>query len=175
MLIKNSYDYATHEGYIYKQKFKYSDMYYRAKESLVYGYVYIGINFCDKKISKRIHRIVAETFIPNPNNYSIINHKNDIKHDNRVENLEWCNVSQNTKHTYDNGLSKNDKGYNDSQSKPVVMYDLEGNIIEKFGSMRVASKETNILFSTIHNHCKNKIIPRTHKYYFKYQTKKCND
>lgn len=53
-----------------------------------------------------IHRIVAEHFIENPNNYPQINHINGNKYDNYFENLEWCNNSMNTKHSYDNGLTK---------------------------------------------------------------------
>ena len=55
---------------------------------------YTCISLCDKDHNKkqyRIHQLVAKAFIPNPNNLPMINHKNEIKNDNRVENLEWCN------------------------------------------------------------------------------------
>ena len=53
-----------------------------------------------------IHRLVAQSFIPNPNNLTQVNHIDGEKLNNCVENLEWCNNSQNQKHAYDNGLKK---------------------------------------------------------------------
>jgi len=48
----------------------------------------------------RFHQEVAKAYLPNPQKFSVINHKNGIKEDNRVCNLEWCSISHNTKHAY---------------------------------------------------------------------------
>lgn len=50
---------------------------------------------------RRVHRLVAQTFIPNPNNYPVVNHLNGITDDNRVENLEWTTISGNVQHSFD--------------------------------------------------------------------------
>ena len=63
-----------------------------------------------------LHRLVAEAFIPNKNNKPFINHKNGIKTDNFVENLEWCTSKENINHAIDNKLM-NIKGISNYQSK----------------------------------------------------------
>ena len=62
----------------------------------------------DKYIS--IHRLVAEAFLPNPNNYPVINHIDGDTSNNRVDNLEWCTQSHNVKEAYRIGLAKPTSG-----------------------------------------------------------------
>lgn len=68
------------------------------------GYLYVNLYNDKGRKTKKIHRLVAETFIPNPNNLPQVNHKDGNKLNNRVENLEWCDQPQNTKHAVEHGL-----------------------------------------------------------------------
>lgn len=104
------------------------------------GYLRVSIN------SKRylVHRLVALTFIPNLENKRTINHINGIKTDNKITNLEWATDAENLKHALDTGLRKASKGFDNNLSKCVAQYDLENNIINFFGSIQEAKRETGV-------------------------------
>jgi hypothetical protein len=67
------------------------------------GYKLVSLRIDGKGKLLLVHRVVAETYIPNPNNLPEINHINCIRDDNRVENLEWCDRSYNMKYAYKSG------------------------------------------------------------------------
>ena len=118
------------------------------------NYLQICFHKDGKTYHKQIHQLVAGEFLKNPNNYPCINHKNEIKTDNRAENLEWCSYSYNA--LYGNARFKNvisrTKNKSKNSEKPILMIDLNGNVIREFRSCYDASRFTG-LSRTIIRYC----------------------
>lgn len=119
------------------------------------GYFAIDLYKEDKRIKKLIHRLIAETFIPNPFNKKEVNHINGNTLDNRIENLEWVTKSENMRHAVDvlgvKLLNANDKTRR-KQSHAVIKYDLNGNEISRFPSIAEASREAKTCHSFVRLH-----------------------
>lgn len=162
-------DYITPTGNIYKEYEK--DKYFKKsvfinKEN---GYAYCNISFPEGTKQRRVHRLVAIAFLPNPNNYPIVMHKDNDKENPRLENLEWDTVSKNTKDAYKDGLAKNDEGFNDSQSIPVCVFNIDQELLEKCGSVSIAAKKYGITKTGILYQCNHKVKTKSRKgYYFRY-------
>lgn len=109
-----------------------------------------------------IHRLVAQTFIPNPENKREVNHIDGNKKNNCVDNLEWATREENIRHAFDNNLIKkeNQSSSHNAYKRPIVRL-LNGKIVDKFGSIKEASKKLNIYAHTIKYAC---IYSQTHIY-----------
>lgn len=87
------------------------------------GYLRVGLSKNNKRIIKKLHRLVAETFLVNPNNYPCANHIDSNRTNNEVENLEFCTHKQNIQHAYKNHRFDNMKKINSEimkRNKPVL-------------------------------------------------------
>lgn len=72
------------------------------------GYIHVLIGA--PRVTKKLHRIIAETFIPNPDNLPVINHIDGVRDNNSIDNLEWCTQSHNVKHSFITGAHIPKKG-----------------------------------------------------------------
>lgn len=123
------------------------------------GYVYQMLYKNGKEKLLRVHRLVAMAFLPNPNNLPQVNHKDGNKQNNSVDNLEWCEQSDNMKHAYKNGLqipSENQRkaiiNTNKLKQKKVCQI-KDGEIINTFSGISEASRQTKISISCISRCC----------------------
>lgn len=129
-------------------------------------YFSIVLTYKGMKKSTRIHRLVAETFIPNPNKYPCVNHKDFNKQNNKVDNLEWCTYSDNTKHAIKNnkeclrGIKRYNRNKSFNKYGYIYQYDKNNNFIGKYRDTQEAYKKTGVCSRNILQ-CINKQQGRT--------------
>lgn len=126
------------------------------KQSISNNYLRVGLCNGKAQKSKLVHRLVAKAFIPNPNNYLCINHKDENKLNNCWNNLEWCTNKYNN--TYGTRLTRISKKMQNNKklSKAVNQYDLNNNFIKKWESTKQIERELGINNAHINACCQNK-------------------
>lgn len=138
-----------------------------------FGYKMVGLKINGKMKSKSIHRLMAEIFIPNPDNLPQVNHKDGNKENNDISNLEWMTRAQNSQHAYDNGLLKQcftkDRQPSKRYNRPILQFNLNNDLIAEHTSTATASRSTNIPETTIHNNCIGVSKSVRKKYIFRYK------
>lgn len=145
------------------------------------GYYKVILYNKGNRENRCIHRLVAESFISNPENKIDVNHKDGNKHNNNVSNLEWNTRSENMKHAYRIGIISISKKQSEDfkkrimnsikrKTKKVIQYDLDNKYIKKWNSINEAGKNLGIQPGNICNCCKGK-LNKTGGYIWKYADK----
>lgn len=104
-----------------------------------------------KKKNMRGNRLVAEAYIPNPDNLPFVNHKDENSANDCVDNLEWCTAKYNVNY----GTARQRTSINHSKNRPVCMFDVNGDFIREFYNMTDAAKFVNGVHTCILRCCKN--------------------
>ena len=124
------------------------------------GYLQVPLWKNNKVELKRVHRLVAEAFLDNPDNLPEVNHKNEIKTDNRVENLEFCDSFYNAR--YETALERRRKANTNhpSYSKKVYQYSLDGELIAEYPSTMEVQRQLAFTHTNISKCCLGKCDTR---------------
>lgn len=118
-----------------------------------HGYLFVNL-YKDGRKPKHclVHRLVANAFLPNPLNLPEVNHKNEVKTDNRTSNIEWMSSKENCNY----GTRNRRISYgmtNGKLSKPVLQYSLDGTFIKEWESAREVERKTGYKQSNVSRCC----------------------
>lgn len=122
----------------------------------IYGYLSVCLYKNGTSKSYKVHRLVAEAFIPNHKNLPQVNHKDENKANNKVTNLEWCDSS------YNNNYGTRNEKVKKKISVEIACYDLNGNFVKKYKSIQETKKD-GFQPSKVCQVCKQSYGRKTHK------------
>ena len=134
------------------------------------GYVYVGLYKKGKYKKIKVHRLVGLAFIENPQNKPMINHIDENKENNKLDNLEWCTAKENENHGTKRERMKKNTDYSliaSKYKKPVIQYDLEGNVIKEWDSIKQIKEENGYSSGNISNCCNGK-LKKTYGYVWRF-------
>lgn len=115
------------------------------------GYLRVMLSNGEKREHSRlVHRMVAEAFIPNPGNLPEVNHKDENKTNNRVDNLEWCTHRANSRYGSRGARIGAWHLQNSPRRTPINQLDMDGNYLQTFPSQGQAARQVNGSQGTIH-------------------------
>ena len=116
--------------------------------------------------AKTVHRLVAKAFIPNPDNLPMINHKDEDKTNNHVDNLEWCDKVYNANY---GTIKERNMAKNNYNRRPIDKLDLDGKYVCTYPSLREAAKSIKLTYQCIAACCKG-LRPTAGGYKWRYKT-----
>lgn len=131
------------------------------------GYLFVHLSKNGHAHPQRIHRMVAEAFIPNPDRLPTVNHNNEDKTDNRVENLEWCTQAYNNEY----GTRTQRSQMSQKQRRPVTMYTKDGQPLRTFPTLIEAARyivseleDQHVSMKTVDNNIRAVCHHRSHRH-----------
>ena len=127
------------------------------------GYYQVVFKLNNKRKYIRVHRLIAETCLPNPCNYPQVNHIDGNKLNNELSNLEWCNNSYNTQEGYDKGLY-----HSEHRCNPIKAINKTTKQEFKFKSIRECADKLNLNRKTITSILKGAKLTNNYDYLFEY-------
>lgn len=103
------------------------------------GYLLVKLSYKNKPKPFQVHRLVASAFLPNPNNYPVVNHKDKTTSNNKVDNLEWCTQEYNTDY---------------SCAIPIIQFTKGGEFVRKWDKIKMVEKELGLSHTNITACCR---------------------
>jgi hypothetical protein len=159
--------YACNKGHVYSKKT--GNLVRNILNKRKDGYLFINVIPTGGKKGKAcsVHRLIAATWLSNPEKLPVVNHKDGNKLNNDVTNLEYISHQGNIKHAYDNKLIKPNR-------KPVCKLDENGKILEEYESVTQASKIAGLCMARIKELCTNDSNQKGKGYYFRFKADVAN-